>query len=206
MKASKDFLYRIVLALFKLLSCLYSYKVHLLLHNIRKIIYSLWIRNFIGQIGMHVSFGHNCRIVNGKRISIGSYTIFNNNMILAAIGDGSIKIGEKCRFGNNNHISAISHITIGCGVLTGQYVIITDNNHGATESPMLNIPPHERPLVCKGEIVIGNNVWIGDKVTILTGVTIGDGAIIAANAVVAKDVPAKSVVGGIPATIIKQLF
>lgn len=48
-------------------------------------------------------------------------------------------------------------------------------------------------------------MWVGDKVTILPGVNIGDGAVIAANAVVVKDVPAYSVVAGVPAKIVKNL-
>ncbi|OTO20390.1 acetyltransferase [Enterococcus sp. 3H8_DIV0648] len=58
----------------------------------------------------------------------------------------------------------------------------------------------------KGDIVIGNDVWIGYEATILSGVTIGDGAIIGAKAVVTKDVPAYSVVGGVPAKEIKRRF
>lgn len=54
-------------------------------------------------------------------------------------------------------------------------------------------------------VVIGNGVWIGANVTILGGVNIGDGAVVAAGAVVTKDVPAKTLVGGVPAKIIKQL-
>lgn len=58
----------------------------------------------------------------------------------------------------------------------------------------------------KGDIVIGNDVWIGYEATILSGVTIGEGAIIGAKAVVTKDVPAYSVVGGVPAKEIKRRF
>lgn len=53
-------------------------------------------------------------------------------------------------------------------------------------------------------IKIGNYVWIGNNVTILKGVTIGDGAIIAAGSVVTKDVQAQSLVGGVPAKIIRE--
>lgn len=51
-------------------------------------------------------------------------------------------------------------------------------------------------------IRIGNHVWIGLRATILKCVTIGDGAVIAAGAVVTKDVPPKSLVGGVPARVI----
>jgi acetyltransferase-like isoleucine patch superfamily enzyme len=47
-------------------------------------------------------------------------------------------------------------------------------------------------------------VWIGDRVIIMPGVNIGDGSIIAAGAVVTKDVPAYSIVGGVPARVIKS--
>ena len=51
---------------------------------------------------------------------------------------------------------------------------------------------------------IGNHVWIGTRVTILNGVTVGDGAVIAAGSLVTKDVPAGSLVGGVPAKVIKE--
>lgn len=53
---------------------------------------------------------------------------------------------------------------------------------------------------------IGNDVWIGRGAMIMSGVTIGDGAVVAARAVVTKDVPAYSVVGGVPAKIVKPRF
>ena len=58
----------------------------------------------------------------------------------------------------------------------------------------------------KGDIVIGNDVWIGYKAIILAGVKIGDGAIIGTRALVTKDVPAYSIVGGVPAKIIRKRF
>ena len=58
----------------------------------------------------------------------------------------------------------------------------------------------------KGDIIVGNDVWIGYDATIMAGVTIGDGAIIAARAVVTKDVPAYTIVGGMPAKPIKRRF
>ena len=58
----------------------------------------------------------------------------------------------------------------------------------------------------KGDIIIGNDVWIGYEAVIMSGVKIGDGAIIGTRAVVTKDVPPYTIVGGIPAKIIKKRF
>lgn len=55
-------------------------------------------------------------------------------------------------------------------------------------------------------VEIGNDVWIGYNVLIMSGVHIGDGAIIATGAVVTKDVPPYSIVGGVPARVIKYRF
>lgn len=58
----------------------------------------------------------------------------------------------------------------------------------------------------KGDIVIGNDVWIGYDAVIMSGVKIGDGAIIGTRAVVTKDVPPYSIVGGVPAKLIRKRF
>jgi acetyltransferase-like isoleucine patch superfamily enzyme len=62
-----------------------------------------------------------------------------------------------------------------------------------------------RPLISKGEVVIGDNVWIGEGAMILPNVHIGEHAIIAANSVVTKDIPAYSIAAGVPAKIIKHI-
>jgi acetyltransferase-like isoleucine patch superfamily enzyme len=55
------------------------------------------------------------------------------------------------------------------------------------------------------QIVIKRNAWIGAGATILPGVTVGENSVVAAGAVVSKDVPANTIVGGIPAKIIKSI-
>lgn len=58
----------------------------------------------------------------------------------------------------------------------------------------------------KGDIVIGNDVWIGYNAIIMSGVKVGDGAIIGTRAIVTNDVPPYTIVGGIPAKVIKKRF
>ena len=114
-----------------------------------------------------------------------------------------IRIGNHVSLGENCHIGAINFIEIGDNVLMGSKIYITDHQHGTTDYDELQKPPAERKLYSKAGGKIEKNVWIGDNAVIMPGVTIGQGAIIGSNAVVTKDVPAFSVVGGIPAKIIK---
>lgn len=58
----------------------------------------------------------------------------------------------------------------------------------------------------KGDIVIGNDVWIGYEAIVMAGVHIGDGAVIASRSVVTKDVPPYTIVGGVPAKVIRPRF
>ena len=58
----------------------------------------------------------------------------------------------------------------------------------------------------RGDIVIGNDVWIGYEAVVLAGVTIGDGAVIGTRAVVTRDVPPYTIVGGVPAKLIRTRF
>lgn len=87
-------------------------------------------------------------------------------------------------------------------MLTGRYVLISDNSHG--DRTNLDIAPKDRPLTTKGPIRIEDNVWIGDNVVILSGVCIGQGAVIGANSVVTKNVEAKTTVVGSPAQVISN--
>jgi len=154
------------------------------------------------------------RVIGGKYIIIGNETYIGKESILSARDSygnqtftPTITIGNRCGLGEYTHITAINKIIIGDGVLLGNFVILTDNFHGGGDFIDNQIPVHpiNRPLYSKGPVIIGDNVWIGDKATILPGVTIGNGAIVGANSVVTKDVPARAVVAGSPAKIIKMI-
>lgn len=103
------------------------------------------------------------------------------------IGSGYINYGSK--------IHCFNEIRIGENVSISEGVIIRDSdNHQIIGGNHVMSKP----------IIIEDNVWIGLNAIILKGVTIGEGAIIAAGAVVTKDVPAYSIVAGVPARIIRK--
>ncbi len=163
--------------------------------------------------GMNLMIGRIGLIRGNQCITIGNNVFFDEGIYLTAWPEHASKetkteliIGDKCLFGAYNHITCLNKVKIGDNCLTGKWVTITDNSHGSTNYESMCLPPIERPVISKGEVLIGQNVWIGDKATIIGPVTIGDGAIIAANTVVTKDVPAYSVVGGIPAKVITKTY
>ena len=119
--------------------------------------------------------------------------------------DGSKKtlfIGDNCEFGDNTHIVALNKVQIGNDVLIASKVFISDTNHGyyggdngfKTDSPYTK--PNEREL-CKGTVIIGDNVWIGENAVLLAGCSIGDGCIVGANSVITKSIPPGCIVVGI---------
>jgi acetyltransferase-like isoleucine patch superfamily enzyme len=108
-----------------------------------------------------------------------------------------ITIGKNVFINHACSFLDLGGITIEDNVLIGPRVNLITENHPAD--------PRERRSLMTKPIVIKRNAWIGANATILPGVTIGENAIVAAGAVVSKDVPANTVVGGVPAKFIKAI-
>lgn len=109
----------------------------------------------------------------------------------------NITIGKRVFINSGCRFQDQGGITIGDDVLIGHNVVLATLNHG--------LDPEKRKYLYPAPIVIGNNVWIGANVTVLPGVIIGKNAVIAAGAVVNKDVPENTIVGGVPARIIRSI-
>ena len=111
--------------------------------------------------------------------------------------------------GKNIHVGKNVFLNMGCkfqdqgGIFIGDGALIGHNVVLATLNHVMS--PKDRSSMVPAPILIGKNVWIGANATVLPGVTIGDGAIVAAGAVVTKDVPENTVVGGVPAKIIRTI-
>lgn len=115
------------------------------------------------------------------------------------IGGGrDVTIGASCQINENVFIQGAS---IGNHVMIAPNVSILSRTHHFedTSTPMILQGASEvnRP-------VIGNDVWIGRSAVIMPGVTIGDGCIVGAGAVVVKDIDPYSIVGGVPAKLIRK--
>lgn len=127
----------------------------------------------------------------------------------------SIFTYENMYVGNNVHIAynadfvaTRSKIIIGNHVVFGPHVSIRGGNHRVD---VIGLYVDEINDECKlpendADVVFEGDNWIGMNVTILKGVTIGRGAIVAAGAVIVKDVPRYSIVGGVPAKVLKMRF
>lgn len=111
--------------------------------------------------------------------------------------------GKNITVGKNVFINACCHfqdhggVSLGDGCQIGHNVVFATLNHG--------LAPEDRQTTYPVPITLGKNVWVGSNSTILQGVTIGDNAVIAAGAVVTKDVPENTIVGGVPARIIRKI-
>jgi acetyltransferase-like isoleucine patch superfamily enzyme len=198
----KRLIYSILKLIMWMVSLLYPYSLNRIIKKIRNILYTCWIRNFIGQMGSNTLIFYPCYLQGGgsKLIKIGSNTHIQKHCILACWTHHggisytpSIMIGDNCNIGDYTQLTACNRIVVGDGVLMGRYVLITDNAHGGHSKEEAMVRPSQRKLTSKGEVVIGNNTWIGERVVILPNVHIGDNVIIGANTVVTKDIPSNSV-------------
>ena len=115
------------------------------------------------------------------------YTDFGKNITIG----NNVFINAGCKFQDQGGI------VIGDGALIGHNVVLATLNH--------DLAPEKRQQLHPAPIRIGCGVWIGANATVTSGVTIGDYAVVAAGAVVNRDVPAYTVVGGVPARVIKTL-
>ena len=98
-----------------------------------------------------------------------------------------------------------SFINSDCKIRCHKEIIIGEDCAVSHDFTIMDSDAHELDGSINVEPVhIGNHVWIGTRATILKGVTVGDGAVIAAGALVTRDVPAKTLVGGVPAKVLKD--
>ncbi len=135
----------------------------------------------------------------GNNVSIGKNTTIECTGTLKNIGKGLI-VGNNVGLGTHGFFGCAGGVEIGDDTIFGNYVSIHSENHNFSNK---DIPIRLQGVNRKG-VTIGRDCWIGAKATILDGTVIGDGCIVAAGAVVRGVIPPNSIIGGVPAKIIKH--
>jgi len=183
------------------------------------------------SIGKHVVIskdficGHNCKISDGavigkevvlgnsveigkraliSKAQIGNQSFIESNVIFTGYGKGHIKIGNESYIGLYNVLDWSSDLIIGnyvhiAGPSTGIWT------HSSTKMCLNGISLNEKSELFRptAPVHIEDNVWIGGNCTIYPGVHIGRHSIVSPNSAVTKDVQPYSMVGGVPARVIK---
>jgi acetyltransferase-like isoleucine patch superfamily enzyme len=164
--------------------------------NLPKITFGKFMK--LGK-GVQISALGKTGVIIGNNVGIGDYSRVIVSTSLNQIGE-YIKIGNNVGMGEYCYLGGAGGLEIGDDCIIGQYFSCHPENHIYSD---VNELIRNQGVERKG-IKIGNNCWIGSKVSILDGVEIGEGCVIAAGAVVSKSFPAYSVIGGVPAKLIKS--
>ncbi|MEI6521152.1 MAG: DapH/DapD/GlmU-related protein [bacterium] len=136
----------------------------------------------------------------GKNVTIDTGCFFTHHNI--SVGN-HVAIGKNATF-----LCALAKITIGNNVMFGPHVFMITGSHriDVIGRNMIDITNDEKLPENDKDIVIEDDVWIGANAIILKGVVIGRGSVVATGSIVTKDVPRYSIVGGIPAKVMKYRF
>jgi acetyltransferase-like isoleucine patch superfamily enzyme len=186
---------------------------------------------FRGIVCYHkkIFIGRNCRVLNKKNIVFGKNVTIDHNTTIDGFASQKLFFGDNVKIGDHSLITCTSHLSkygkglkigsnsavgrftefgasggieIGNDVIMGAYISLHSENHNY-ENPNKLI--REQGVNSVG-IKIGNNVWVGAKVTFLDGCIVGNNSVVAAGAVVNGIYPDNSIIGGIPAKILKKIY
>ncbi len=137
-------------------------------------------KNIFPRCGANVNVERMAFFGAGKALEIGSNSGIGPRACLMNVKGGELIIGNDVMMGPDVLIYTFNH------------------DHDNVDIPM------DRQGLTYSRVVIGDDVWISARVIILAGVTIGTGSIVGAGAVVTRDVPPYSIVGGVPAKVLKS--
>ena len=115
---------------------------------------------------------------------------------LVTLPGGHLEIGDNVFINYGTSLVAARHVKIGDDCLIGTHVMVMDTDFHRVEDKAWD--------TTGAPVIIGDRVWLANRSIVLKGVTIGDDAVVAAGAVVTRDVPARCVVAGSPARVVRR--
>jgi maltose O-acetyltransferase len=141
------------------------------------------------------------RLLRALGLRFGPKTAFAGPVKITGTGciREMLSFGSWCHITGPLHIDIMAPVRIGTGVYFGYEVMLLTADHEVAE------PTQRCGRLVTGAIEIEDGAWIGSRAVILPGVRIGKGAVVAAGAIVTKDVEANTMVGGVPATVLRAL-
>ena len=186
-----------------------------------------WPRLFLeGGRGVQFAYGvvlrHPGRIRLGSRVVVGEYCVLDarnsdtaeairigDNVMLAhavtvSAKGGHIDIGANTGLGTQTVVQSTHDCPtrIGRDCIVGPQCYLVGGGNYATDD--LDTPIREQGILHDSGCELGNNVWLGGKVTVLGNVRMGDGSVAASGAVVTKNVDSNTIVGGVPARLLRR--
>jgi acetyltransferase-like isoleucine patch superfamily enzyme len=133
------------------------------------------------------------RIVLGRWVHLG-----DGNRLRAH--EGTLRIGDKTVFGRENTVNCYLDVHVGAQCIVADWVYVCDFDHRTDD---VTVPIKDQGIV-KTPVHIGDDVWLGVKSSVLRGAQVGEGTVVAAHAVVRGEVPAYSVVAGVPGRVVRD--
>lgn len=159
------------------------------------------LREIMNKIQLY-KYRANWRKLNQHNMTVAANLFAQDAVSVGKFTYGSIKV---LNYGTKEKLQIGNYCSIAPEVM---FVLNADHytDHISTFPHKVMCLGEKLEGISKGNIIVDDDVWIGYRVTILSGVHIGQGAIIASGAVVTKDVPPYTIVGGVPAKVIKYRF
>ncbi len=163
--------------------------------------YLLLARLAVAPLPPHV--GPRIRAAALRRVGfqIGRGTSFASMPAIEGRGDlrRRLRMGTGCWVNVGLQLDLAERIEIGNSVVIGHDVLLLTTSHQYDD------PGYRAGMLIRAPVTIGSGAWLGARCVVLPGVTIGEGAVVAAGAVVTRDVPPHTLVGGVPARVLREL-